>query len=75
MALQQIIHSTSGKHNSTVHDPHLWSSNWPLPADSGEFSEIFYANILRKIDFCAQNIFLRKSTQIWGDKTELSKKK
>jgi len=34
-----------------------------------------FGNILRKIDFCAQNIFLRKSTQIWGDKTDLSKKK
>ena len=39
-------------------DPHLWSSNWPLPADSRQFLEIFYANILCKIDFCAQNIFV-----------------
>ena len=50
------------------HDPHLWSSNWPLPADSGQFSELFYANILRKIDFCAQNILGAKVHKFWEAK-------
>ena len=48
----------------------LWPSSlelWPLPADSGEFSEIFYANILRKIDFCAQNIFFCAKVHKFGE--------
>ena len=55
-------------------DPHLCSSGlYQQTADSFRkyFKQIFYAKLI----FVHKIFFLRKSTQIWGEKTDLSKKK
>ena len=75
MYCSELRHVETSETPGSSSDPHLWSSNWPLPADSGQFLEIFYANILRKIDFCAQKMFCVKVHKFGETKLICVKKK
>ena len=69
-----LRHVETSEIPGAISDPHLWSSGlYQQTAESFRkyFTQIFYAKLI----FVHKIFFLRKSTQIWGDKTDLSKKK